>query len=34
MIADVERTEKELNSALKKIKLLEDTTKKMKNEND
>ena len=34
MIADIERSEKELNFAQKKIKTLEETLKKMKHEND
>jgi len=34
MIQDVERTEKELNNAVKKIKQLEEVIKKLKQEND
>ena len=34
MIADVEKTEKELNAALKKIKQMDEVIKKMKSEND
>jgi septal ring factor EnvC (AmiA/AmiB activator) len=34
MIQDVERTEKELNSALKKMKVLEDEIKRLKKENE
>ena len=34
MIADVERAEKELNNALKKIKILEEHIKKLTKEND